>query len=154
MKSFKSLISKITGDITKFLYSFENKNLFKVGSLTFAGDEKLQEEISDAFDFLKEIDPDVHDKLMSFKAFFVHHYEKSLFGKSHYAVHDSKVYTFTDNDIAWKKYGLIQRMYLVYLTSRKPTKEAYSELCEWCKSKGFPDPIANHYEALASAKSP
>ncbi len=153
-EGMKSLISKITGDITKFLYSFQNKNLFKVGSLTFAVDEKLQEEISDAFDFLKGIDADVYDKLMSFEAFFIHHYEKSLFGKPHYAVHESKVYTFTDNDIAWKKYGLIQRMYLVYLTSRKPRKEAYSELAEWCKSKGFPVSIVNHYEALASAESP
>jgi hypothetical protein len=45
-------------------------------------------------------------------------------------------------------------MYLVYLTSRKPLKEAYSELADWCKSKGFPDQYVKHYYGLASAESP
>jgi hypothetical protein len=154
MKSLKSLISRLLGSIQKRGYSIQNDNLFKVGSLTFAGNEMLKHEILDAFDFLKGIDADVYEKLMSFEAFFVHHHEKLPFGKPHFADHESKVYSFTDSDIAWKRYGLIQRMYLVYLTSRKPLKEAYSELADWCKSKGFPDQYVKHYYGLASAESP
>ena len=111
-------------------------------------------EISDALDFLKGIDAEVYEKLMSFESFFVHQHEKLPFSKPHVANHESRFYTFTDNDIKWKRYGLIQRMYLVYLTSRKPLKEAYSELSDWCKAKGFPDQIVNHYCGLASAETP
>lgn len=153
MKSLKSLISRLLGSIQKMGYSFQNENLFKVGSLTFAGNEMLKHDISEALDFLKGIDADVYEKLVSFEAFFLHHHEKLPFRKPHFADHESKVYSFTDNDIAWKRYGLIQRMYLVYLTSRKPLKEAYSELADWCKAKGFPDQIVNHYYGLASAES-
>lgn len=153
MKSLKSLISRLLGGIQKKCYSFQNENLFKVGSLTFAGNEMLKQEISEALDFLKRIDADVYEKLMSFEAFFIHHHEKLPFRKAHFADHESKVYSFTDNDIAWKRYGLIHRMYLVYLTSRKPRREAYSELADWCTAKGFPDQIVNHYYDLASAES-
>jgi hypothetical protein len=73
MKSLKSLISRLLGSIQKRGYSIQNDNLFKVGSLTFAGNEMLKHEILDAFDFLKGIDADVYEKLMSFEAFFVHH---------------------------------------------------------------------------------
>lgn len=154
MNTFKSLISRVLGSVQKRCYSFQNENLFKVGSLTFTGDKDFEMEISDALDFLKGIDAEVYEKLMSFEAFFVHHHEKLPFSKPHVVNHESKFYTFTDNDIAWKRYGLIQRMYLVYLTSRKPLKEAYSELADWCKAKGFPDQIVNHYYGLASAESP
>jgi hypothetical protein len=106
MKSLKSLISRLLGSIQKRGYSIQNDNLFKVGSLTFAGNEMLKHEILDAFDFLKGIDADVYEKLMSFEAFFVHHHEKLPFGKPHFADHESKVYSFTDSDIAWKRYGL------------------------------------------------
>jgi hypothetical protein len=108
--------------------------------------------VNKALDHLKSIDERLYHEITSFQCVFLECFSFPVLGNRRYANYTTREFTISLNDQTWKDYGIIGRIYFVYLNSFQSKEAAALEVANWLGKHGCPQVLVDFWHKSATPK--